>query len=277
MANGVRRGGLRAGLCMPCVLWLSACLAGDGGQPRLIVAATHTLEDSGLLDTLVAAFRAAHPEHDLQVVLAGSGEVLALGGRGDADVLLTHSPAAEEAFVRDGLGRDRRPVMHNDFVLLGPAADPAGAGTAATAAEAFGRIRAAAAPFVSRGDDGGTHVKERQLWAALEVVPDWPGYVEAGLGMADALRLADRRGAYILADRATWANLRAQLDLRLLFQGDPLLLNQYSAMLVRQPSNPPAAYAFLEWLTGPAARALIAGFGRDRFGQQVFLPDSLAR
>jgi len=258
----------------PLLLALGACRSAEAPQPRLILAATHTLEDSGILDSLTAAFRKAHPEHDLQVVLAGSGEVLALGQRGDADVLLTHAPDDEEAFVRAGYGMDRHLVMHNDFLLLGPPADPAGAASAATAAEALGRVRAAGAMFVSRGDDSGTHKKERQLWAALGQTPDWPDYVEAGVGMADAMRLAAQRGAYILADRATYLNLQRELGFGIIHEGDPVLFNQYSVMVIRNPRNPAGASALVEWITSPEARALIGSYGRERFGMRAFLPDS---
>jgi tungstate transport system substrate-binding protein len=201
--------------------------------------------------------------------------VLALGRRGDADVLLTHAPADEEEFVRAGYGMDRHRVMHNDFVLLGPPADPAGAASAESAAEALARIRAAGAGFVSRGDDSGTHKKERQLWAALGVTPDWPDYVEAGVGMADAMRLAAQRGAYILADRATYLNLRHELGFGIVHEGDPSLLNQYSVMVISNPRNPAGAGALVEWITGPEARRLIGEYGRARHGgARSFWPDS---
>lgn len=256
------------------VLLLAGCAGRDRPQPRLVLGATYTLDDSGLLDTLTAAFRAAYPEHDLQVVLGGSGEVLQMGRRGDVDILLTHAPAEEAAFVREGWGMDRHLVMHGDFVLLGPPADPAAAGSAGTAGAAFRRLRDARAPFVSRGDDSGTHRKELQVWAALGISPDWPGYVEAGVGMADALRLAAQRGAYILSDRATFMNLRHELGIDIVVEGDSVLRTEYSVMLVKSPQDTAGATAFVEWLTSPAARALIAGYGRERFGLQVFFPDS---
>jgi tungstate transport system substrate-binding protein len=208
------------------------------------------------------------------VVLGGSGEVLALGRRRDADVLLTHAPQDEESFVSHGHGMDRHSVMHNDFVLLGPASDPYSVGAAASADEAFRRLRLTGAPFVSRGDDSGTHKKEKRIWEMIGVTPDWQHYVEAGVGMADALRLAAEQGYYILSDRATFMNLRQELALGIVFEGDPILHNQYSVMMVREPRNPEGASAFIEWITSPAARTLIANYGLARFGQQVFFPDS---
>lgn len=265
---------LRAALLAVLPL-LGACSSGDSGKgTRLILATTHTLEDSGILDTLTAAFRAAHPEYDLQVVLGGSGEVLALGQRRDADVLLTHAPQDEESFVSHGHGMDRHSVMHNDFVLVGPPADPYAVGAAATADEAFRRLRLTGAPFVSRGDDSGTHKKEKRIWEMIGVTPDWQHYVEAGVGMADALRLAAQQGYYILSDRATFMNLRKELPLDIIFEGDPVLRNQYSVTIVTDANNKEGASAFVEWVTGPEARALIASYGRQRFGRQVFFPDS---
>lgn len=235
-----------------------AACAGDGqaGGPVTLVS-THTLEDSGLLDSLAAGFRQAHPELRLRIVVAGSGEALTIGRRGDADVLLTHSPDAEAAFVRDGHGLERREVMHNDFLVLGPARDPAGARHAADAAGAFDSIRAHAAAFVSRADESGTHVMERTIWQQTGRAGAWPGFLEAGVGMADALRLASQRGAYILADRATWEVLREQLQLAAVHEGDPMLRNRYAVMLVANARNRAGAATFAAWLTGPDARRRI--------------------
>lgn len=240
--------------------------------PRLVLATTHTLEDSGVLDTLVAAFRAAHPEQELHVVVAGSGEVLQYGRSGDADVLLTHAPEAEAELLRAGWIEHRRPVMYNDFVVLGPAADPARVRGSTDAVTAFRRLRDARAPFVSRGDDSGTHRKERSLWFATGIVPDWSGYVEAGVGMAEALRLASARGAYILSDRATWMHLQRELSLALLLEDPAALLNQYSVSRAGRARNAAGADIFADWVTGPEAQRLIARYGKAHDGRPLFSP-----
>lgn len=256
------------------LLLLAGCAPSDA-SPRLVLASTHTLEDSGLLDSLAAAFRRAHPGTDLQVVVAASGEALRLGARGDADVLLTHSPPAEAELVRDALLVDRRPVMHNHFVLLGPPGDPLDLRGTADALSAFVRLRDTRAAFVSRGDDSGTHHKELELWRRVGLErPQWPGYVEAGTGMADALRIASERAAYVLSDPATWAMLREPLRLELAFGGDATLLNAYAVLRSPKARNPAAALAFADWITAADAQALIARYGRTRAGEPLFIPDA---
>lgn len=260
---------------LPLLAALLAACAGGDDRPRLVLATTHTLEDSGILDTLITAFRSAHPEHALQVVVSGSGEALEFGRRGDADVLLTHAPAAEERLARGGWIVEPQRVMHNDFVLLGPAADPVGVRDARDAVSAFRRLRDARAPFVSRGDDSGTHQKELSLWQRTGIMPQWERYIEAGVGMAEALRLAAARESYILADRATWLTLRDQLRLQLLFEGDSLLLNRYTVSRSWRPRNAEGAHAFAAWITGADAQRLIGDYGRDRFPEALFVPDAV--
>lgn len=252
----------------------SAC-SGDAAPPeRVLLGTTHTLEDSGMLDTLVASFKAAHPELTLSTVVGSSGEVLTMAERGDFDVIFTHAPDDEAAFVNGGHGSDRKLVMHNDFVIAGPPDDSAGVSNATDAADALMRIRQAGAMFVSRGDDSGTHKKELQLWKAAGVEPVWDGYVEAGTGMADALRLASQRRAYILCDRATFTVLRDELDLAIVKDGDSRLLNQYSVTIVTSAANPEGARAFSDWITGVAAQAIIAEFGKAKTGTPLFIPDA---
>ncbi|MEX2610640.1 MAG: substrate-binding domain-containing protein [Gemmatimonadota bacterium] len=250
---------------------LAGC-AGADDRPRMVAVATHTVEDAGLLEVLDSAFRAAHPELRLRLVVTGTGEALEIGRRGDADVLLTHAPEDEQRFVAEGHGVERRPVMHNDFLIAGPAADPARVRGAGDAVLAFRAIRNAGAPFVSRADEGGTHKRERALWAALGAAPDWDGYTEAGLGMADALRVAAQRGAYILTDRATFATLGPDAGLVALVEGDPRLVNPYAVTLVAGAANPEGARAFADWLVGAEAERLIRAFGRDRAGRPLFVP-----
>jgi tungstate transport system substrate-binding protein len=251
---------------------LAACNGGSG-KDRFILATTHTLEDSGLLDSLATQFKADHPEHPMSVVVAGSGEILVMGRRGDADALLTHAPSDEAAFVAEGYGVARIPVMHNTFVIAGPTEDPARAANANTAAEAFRRIGDAAQPFVSRGDDSGTHKKELALWAAVGRKPG-SNYIEAGTGMSDALRMASERGAYILTDLATFLMVKHQLRLELLYQGDPALRNEYSVIVVKNARNAAAANAFAQWIVGEPAQKRINAFGRSAFGRSLFVGDA---
>jgi tungstate transport system substrate-binding protein len=252
---------------------LAACNRGASSSPRLLLATTHTLEDSGLLDTLVTQFRADHPDVDLQVVVAGSGEVLTIARRGDADVLLTHSPDDERKFVADGFGVERRAVMHNAFVLAGPTLDSAKTASASTAVDAFTRIHVARQLFISRGDDSGTHRKEQAVWKAAGITPDPAHYLEAGSGMADALRVASQKHAYILTDLATFLTLQDKLDLELLYQGDPILRNDYTVIVVREARNLKGAEVFASWITSAPVQKRIEGFGRAQFGRSLFTAD----
>ena len=247
-------------------LLLAACGSDVPAPQRLLLAATHTIEDSGLLEPLVAAFAAAHPELILQVSVSGSGHALAIARNGDADVVLTHSPDDERTFIEDGYGLTRRVVMESDFVLLGPTDDPAAVGGVRDIGEAFRRIVASGATFISRGDESGTHRKEQAIWQDIDIVASGPGYVEAGVGMADALRVADQRRAYILSDRPTFSMLRQSLDLVIVSEGDDRLLNPYAVMIVRDAANAEGARTFVDWITGPDAQTLIGDYGVDASG-----------
>jgi tungstate transport system substrate-binding protein len=249
---------------------LTACVPSADAARATTLATTHTVEDTGLLEVLTAAFVQAHPEVRLRVVVSGSGEALGLGRRGDADVLLTHAPEAEEQFVAAGYGAERLPIMRNEFVLYGPPTDPAKVRGVEDIAEAFRRIREAEAAFVSRGDDSGTHLRERAIWQAVGVEPSGPWYLEAGLGQADALRLASERDAYMLADRGTYAVVQARLTLVPLSEGDARLENVYSVMRVVDAANPEGAAVVAAWLTGPEAARLITGLGSDAEGRPLF-------
>jgi tungstate transport system substrate-binding protein len=248
----------------------------------LLLATTTSTQDSGLLDALLPLFHAGCACR-VKVIAVGSGEALAMGRRGDADVLLVHSPEAEARFMAEGHGARRLAVMHNDFVLLGPAADPAGVRGAPSASEAFRRIAARRALFVSRGDRSGTHARELALWkqagllpAGLAAAGSW--YKEAGVGMGDVLRLASERGAYTLSDRGTFLALRSGLALSVLYQGDAALLNPYHVIEVSPTQhpriNPADARAFADFLVSPATQAVISAFGRDRHGEPLFVGDA---
>ena len=252
-------------------LLLAACVASEPGG-RVLVGATHTVEDSGLLDVLLAAYDSAVPGANVQVIVAGSGEILQYGRRGDLDVLLAHAPVDERRFVDEGFGADRRPVMWNEFVLLGPAGDPAGAARAADAVEAFRAVAGSRARFISRGDQSGTHQRELELWDAAGTRPAPAAYIEAGTGMADALRVASSQSAYILSDLATYSVLRSELDLAVAFRGDPRLLNGYSVITVVAARNPDGARRFADWITGPDAQRIIGAFGTDIGGDPLFHP-----
>jgi len=258
-------------LRLRCLLLL--CALNVGATERLRLATTTSTQDSGLLNVLNPAFEAAS-RIQVDVIAVGSGRALALARNGDVDVVLAHDPAAEEAFVADGAGIERRPVMTNDFVLVGPPADPAGLRAATSAADAFARIARTEAPFVSRGDQSGTHVKELALFAAAQVQPAGPWYLAAGQGMGPVLQIADEKPAYTLADRGTWLARRADLGLILLYAGDPALLNPYHVMLVNPAHHPharvEAARAYADFLTGARGQALIGGFQID--GEALFTP-----
>jgi tungstate transport system substrate-binding protein len=263
--------------------WLLLCITlgpliackGVGESPRLVLGTTHTLEDSGLLDVLIRAYNEDHASARVSVVVAGTGEVLTMAGRGDVDVVLVHSPVDEMAFLEAGRAVSRQPVMHNDFVILGPASDPAGIARIDSAAAALRRIANAAHRFVSRGDDSGTHRKEMELWALVGTMPEWDGYIEAGGGMADALRLASERGAYVLSDRATFAVLSESLQLALLHEGDARLHNQYSVLVVSDARNPAGARALATWLRSEPAQRLIRDYRSESGGPGLFIPDAL--
>jgi tungstate transport system substrate-binding protein len=239
-----------------------------------ILATTTSTADSGLLDALSPLFREA-TGYTLKPIAVGSGAALELGERGEADVLLVHSPAAEEEFMAGGFGTERRTVMFNDFVIVGPANDPADVAAASSANDAMQRI-AAQATFVSRGDDSGTHALEKRLWEAARVTPDGSWYTESGSGMGDTLNIASERGGYTISDRGTYLALRDRLALDVLLEGDPALLNVYHVILVN-PANGrdvdvAAGRAFLEFILEPRTQEFIGAFGVGEFGEALFTP-----
>lgn len=267
----------RAVLVGLAVLLLAGCSdrpAGPSGERSLILATTTSTQDSGLLDELLPAFT-TDTGWQVKTVAVGSGQAIELGRRGEADVLLVHSPAAEEQFVAEGTTGGRQLVMHNDFVLLGPESDPAGVrGTGA--AEAMTRIATSGAVFVSRGDDSGTDAREDQLWNAAGITPAGPWYQETGQGMGATLRVADDNGGYTLSDRATWLSQPGSLVV--LSEGDPGLLNVYHVIEMTTRAGervqPEGAAAFADWVLGAPAQAMIGEFGRAEFGQPLFVPDA---
>jgi tungstate transport system substrate-binding protein len=253
-------------------LWAGGCSARPAAE-TLTLATTTSTQDTGLLDALVPRFR-AETGVEVKVVAVGTGQALQLGRRGDADVLLVHDPAAEEAFMAEGHGVLRRAVMYNDFVLVGPPADPASVKGQKSTAEAFARIARASAPFVSRGDESGTHQKERAIWRQARIEPRGDWYVQAGAGMGQVLRMADQKRAYTLTDRGTFLAQRQGLDLVILSEGGPLLVNPYHVIVVSPARHPGVhqgpAQQFAHFLLAPATQKAIAVFGTDRYGQPLF-------
>lgn len=252
----------------------AACAPDGAERSRVSIASTTSLYDTGLLDELVPAFHAAHPEFEARVVAVGTGEALKLGERKDADLVIVHAPEREKAFVAEGHGLRRTTFMQNDFVLAGPEADPAGVSEATDAAGALRRIADAGADFASRGDDSGTHIRERSLWGRTGLDPtrdaaDW--YLEVGQGMGATLLFAGEREAYVLTDRATLTTLRANgLDLVELYGGGEPLVNVYSVIPIAGAMEPEGAAAFEAWILGPEAAGIIEDFGVERYGHALF-------
>ena len=245
------------------------------GPEDVILATTTSTQDSGLLDLLVPMFEEATGYH-LKPIAVGSGAALKLGERGEADVVLAHSPAAEREFMTAGFGTDRRVVMFNDFVLVGPPADPARIAGMTSAVEAMRAIATSSSRFVSRGDDSGTNKLELDLWRQAGITPAGAWYIASGTGMGETLNIANERDAYTLTDRATLLALSDRLDLTVLVEGDRALRNVYHVLLVN-PNNGDAvntagATAFADFLVAPATQKAIAAFGVDRVGQPLFFP-----
>lgn len=258
-------------------LALSACGSAAPSNPNLILATTTSTRDSGLLDVLQPLFE-EQTGYKLQIVAVGTGEALKMGEEGNADVLLVHAPSSEVTFMDGGFGKDRFLVMHNDFIIVGPAADPAGI-KGQGPKDAFVAIYNAGAPFVTRGDDSGTHKKELSFWTKAELDPaGQPWYIETGQGMGASLTVASEKGAYILTDRATYLANQDKLQLEILLEGNNALLNVYHVITVNPDKWPEANYegalAFAKFLTDPATQKVIAEFGLKEFGQPLFIPDA---
>jgi tungstate transport system substrate-binding protein len=267
------------GLLIISALTLGACAPAKPATPNLILATTTSTQDSGLLDVLIPLFE-TESGYTVQTVAVGSGQAMKMGEEGNADVLLVHAPGSEVTFMENGFGKDRALVMHNDFILVGPAADPAGVRGLA-AVDALKAISARSATFVSRGDDSGTYKAELGLWKKADFDPKvsasvW--YLETGQGMGPSLTIASEKGAYILTDRATYLANRDHLQLDILVEGDHALLNVYHVMTVNPQKwdqvNYDGAVAFSKFLTDPETQEIIGTFGVDKYGQPLFQPDA---
>jgi tungstate transport system substrate-binding protein len=262
-------------LAMSCLLLAFGC--GSNPGPSITLATTTSVQDTGLLDALIPRFR-EETGIEVKVVAVGTGQALQLGRRGDADVLIVHDPKSEKEFVRDGHGESRRQFMHNYFVIVGPRNDPAAVRGAKSAVGAFQLIAAKHAMFVSRGDESGTHLREKLIWGEAELIPEGAWYVQGGAGMGAVLRMADEKRGYTLSDRGTFLALRDKIDLTIVHEGDPLLLNPYSVIVVHPDKHSADAHArarrLAEYLAEPATQKFIGQFGVDRFGEPLFVPDA---
>ena len=247
-------------------------------QKNIILATTTSTQDSGLLDVLLPIFE-KKTNYFVKTIAVGSGQAMAMGQKGEADVLLVHSPEAEKKFIAEGYGINRRLVMHNDYIIVGPSEDPAKSKGIKSSTESFKKIASAKALFLSRGDNSGTHSKEKAIWKATGINPEgekW--YQQTGLGMGQTLNVAAEKKGYTLADRGTYLALKKNLNLDILVEGDAILLNVYHVIEVNPNKwpkvNAAGAKAFSEFLVSKEAQEVIKTFGVDKFGSPLFFPDA---
>ncbi len=246
----------------------------------LILATTTSTQDSGLLDVLVPLFQ-QQTGYQVKTISVGTGAALALGARGEADVVLVHAPASEVQWMAQGNGTERLLVMHNDFLIVGPADDPAKIKGETDALVALKKIADAKAPFVSRGDNSGTQQLELGLWQKVNITPrGQPWYIESGTGMGQTLTIADQRQAYTISDRATWLSFSGRIQLPILVERDPVLLNVYHVLPVNPGKFPDIAIhtaggkAFADFMVSADTQKVIGEFGKDRYGEALFVPDA---
>src|SRR5881398_277283 len=285
-SRAVKGGGRRwEAVSLACIAFSSTALHRPSPpftaqSKEIILATTTSTRDAGLLDSLLPVFE-RRTGYRVKVIAVGSGQALAMGRRGDADVVLSHAPEAERLLVDSGYFVRRRLVMHNEFLVVGPATDPAGLRGLSDAVAAFRRLAERRAPFVSRGDQSGTHQREQLLWkrTGMTAPPPRDGwYVESGQGMGATLQLADEKRAYTLTDRATYLAWRDKLQLVPMVEGDSLLYNVYHVLELNPKNaarvNLAGGRALAEFFVAAETQALIAGFGKARFGQSLFVPDA---
>jgi tungstate transport system substrate-binding protein len=249
--------------------------AAESKDKNVILSTTTSTQDSGLLDVLVPLFE-KQTGYSVKTVSVGTGQALSMAAKGDADVALVHAPSLEKKYVADGKLLNRRLVMYNDFVIIGPKDDPAKIKPAKTALAALKLIEQSKSPFVSRGDNSGTHNLEKTLWKEAGIQPKGDWYIEAGQGMGATLNIANERNAYTITDRGTLLALRKRITLPILVEGDKVLLNIYSVMEVN-PANGPrvntaGGKAFADFMVSPPAQSAIKSFGVEKFGQPLFVP-----
>src|SRR5215510_8628265 len=252
----------------------SPAIAGEAREKNVILSTTTSTQDSGLLDVLVPLFE-KQTGYSVKTISVGTGQALILAAKGDADVTLVHAPSLEKKYLAEGKLLNRRLVMYNDFVIIGPKDDPAKVKSVKTARAALKHIEQARAGFVSRGDNSGTHNLEKSLWQQAGIEPRGSWYIESGQGMGATLGIAEERAAYTLADRGTYLASGKRLTLPILLEGDKLLLNIYSVIEVN-PTNGPrvnttGGKAFADFMVSPQTQAVIKSFGVEKFGQPLFI------
>jgi tungstate transport system substrate-binding protein len=268
---------IRPSTILGALVALLALSPAQAQEKSIVVASTTSVQDSGLFGHILPLFK-AKTGIDVRVIAQGTGQALDTGRRGDADVVFVHAKAQGEKFVADGFGVKRTPVMYNDFVLIGPNSDPAGIKGMGDVVAALQAIKAKSAPFVSRGDRSGTHIRELDLWqaAGIDIAKDKGVWCkEIGLGMAATLHTASASNAYVLSDRGTWVSFKNRGELDIVVQGDKRLFNQYVVILVNPAKHPHAkkdlGQAFLDWLISQEGKNAIAGYRIE--GQQLFVPN----
>ncbi|MFH1583513.1 MAG: substrate-binding domain-containing protein [Actinomycetota bacterium] len=245
-------------------------------EKEIILATTTSTYDSGLLDELIPVFEKKY-KISVKPIAVGTGEALRMGERGEVDIVLVHSRSAEDKFLEEGYGVNRKDVMHNDFVIIGPEEDPAEIKGNENVTEAFKKISEKQMLFLSRGDDSGTHKKEIKIWEEAGIEPKGNWYLEAGQGMAGTIMIANEKNAYTLSDRGTYLSLQKNIQLKILFEGDPLLLNPYGIIAVNPDKhskvNYEGAMRFIEFITSKDGQEIIKNFGIEKYGQPLFFPD----
>ncbi len=269
---------MKKGKLLVCALLALGIALPAFAEQRLRLATTTSTDNSGLLADMLPLFEQQYGVK-VDIIAVGTGRALKLGENGDVDVVLVHAPEAENVFVEKGYGINRRDVMYNDFVFVGPRSDPAGIKNAESAVEAFRLISKTPAPFVSRGDESGTHKKEKSIWGSASIQPEGQWYVEAGQGMGAVLNMADEKLAYTLTDRGTWLAFKDKLELEILFEGDPILFNPYGIIAVNPAVHPHVDYInamlLIAWFTSPEGQKRIAEY--KKHGQALFVPSAVPR
>ncbi len=267
---------MKKGFRLLCISFLLLSFVSVGlAETRLRMSTTTSTENSGLLKVLLPPFEKAN-NLKMDVISAGTGKALKLGENGDVDVVLVHSRPAEDKFVSEGFGVDRRDVMYNDYIILGPWDDSAKLREAKSAIEAFKKIAESKSPFVSRGDDSGTDKEEKAIWKKAGLIPKGSWYIEAGRGMGAVLQMANEKNAYTLSDRGTFISYEDKIGLIILVQGDKTLFNPYGVIAVNPKKHPNVQYdlakKFIDFITGPEGQKIIADYKLN--GKQLFFPDA---